>query len=260
MSFEGSENRAEWISDQRNNPLPNNTVPEAVLIKLLSDVTCIVANSHKDKAWPIFCLFQNLFTLTFCCCCHCCFSSSFPTLVLVISGSLCHTFTSTFPPMERGLAEAVRSPMWPEVTVLLPVGDIRVYGLRQAPPQPGVPTLSITKTMWSNLLHSSSHAWLGHHKSGRLLPALAQSRYTAHAAAAACVCVLSPAMLLQLHEMFKQDMAASREQTDDGKAACRHLTGLFHSSSTDFLFPLPVAQGGYLSSPFLSLFYTASGQ
>lgn len=49
MSFEGLENRIELKSDRRNNPLPDNTVPGAVQIKL-SDVTYIVADSHKDKA------------------------------------------------------------------------------------------------------------------------------------------------------------------------------------------------------------------
>lgn len=49
MSFEGLENRTELKSDWRNNPLPNNTVPGAIQIKLLSDVTYIVADSHKDK-------------------------------------------------------------------------------------------------------------------------------------------------------------------------------------------------------------------
>lgn len=59
-------------SDWRNNPLPNNALPGAIHMKLLSDVTGIVADSHKDKTWPLFILFQNLFLLTFCCCCNCC--------------------------------------------------------------------------------------------------------------------------------------------------------------------------------------------
>lgn len=50
MSFERLENRTELKSDWRNNPLPNNRVPGAIQIKLLSDVTYIVADSHKDKA------------------------------------------------------------------------------------------------------------------------------------------------------------------------------------------------------------------
>lgn len=50
MSFEGLGKRTELKSDWRNNPLPNNTVPGAIRIKLLSDVTYIVADSHKDKA------------------------------------------------------------------------------------------------------------------------------------------------------------------------------------------------------------------
>lgn len=49
-SFEGLENRTELKSDWRNNLLPNNTVPGAIQIKLLSDVTYIVAGLHKDKA------------------------------------------------------------------------------------------------------------------------------------------------------------------------------------------------------------------
>jgi len=50
MSFEVLENRTELKFDWRNNSLPNNTVPGAIQIKLLSDVTCIVADSYKDKA------------------------------------------------------------------------------------------------------------------------------------------------------------------------------------------------------------------
>lgn len=39
MSFEGLESGTELKSDWRSNPLPNNTVPGAIRIKLLSNVT-----------------------------------------------------------------------------------------------------------------------------------------------------------------------------------------------------------------------------
>lgn len=74
ISYEGLEIRTELKSEWRSNPLPNNTVPGANHIKFLSNVTYIVSESHKDRAWPIFLLFQNLFPLTFCYYCNCCLS------------------------------------------------------------------------------------------------------------------------------------------------------------------------------------------
>lgn len=49
MSFEGLENRTELKSEWRSNPLPNNTVPGAIRIKVLSNATYIVTEHHKDR-------------------------------------------------------------------------------------------------------------------------------------------------------------------------------------------------------------------
>lgn len=130
MSFEGLENRTELKSEWRSNPLPNNTVPGAIHIKLLSNATYIVTEHHKDRAWPIFLLFQNLFPLTFCCCFNCCLSPFLPHwhfLLWLVNVVFLHLPFCCL----RDLAVAAMSLKWPGALQRSHFpGDGRVYGLR----------------------------------------------------------------------------------------------------------------------------------
>lgn len=174
MSFEGLESRTELKSEWRSNPLPNNTVPGAIRIKLPSNVTYIVAESHKDRAWPIFLLFQNLFPLTFCWCCNCCLSHSFLVLAFVSVACLCCAPTFSCPLPERDLAVPAMSLKWPGALQHSHFpGDGRVYGLKWIKVflYPGANTTSINKRQ--RALCSTLSSTTEYLKTGMLFPGIA---------------------------------------------------------------------------------------
>lgn len=142
-------------------------------------------------------------------------SRSFPALAFIIVACVCCAFTSSFPLPERSLPQPAKSPKWPgALQCSCFAGDGRVCGLRQMKAflYPGATTTSANETR-QRVFHCTLTSTLGLNTlklegcsmAQQVMDVLVRGPpYTQ-----LCVCVSPCAMLLQLWEIFRQDIAGN---------------------------------------------------